>query len=173
MKIAALIRENAGEFGQIDTLDHGSPTKTAAFTAPCVTADRFEWAAYNARSLMGHTIPSKSRRTGISSARTGRGRCSYHALEFPSSDDCIRSWLRPLHSAIPASSNRRVSIPSPLLSLPNYWRNWTCLPAQSMSSPAPAAQWVKRWLLTAVLIWYRFTGSCETGKVIMAWPAKP
>ena len=57
MKIAALIRENAGEFGRIDTLDHGTPTKTAAFMA-ATQADRFEWAAYNGRSLMGHTIPS-------------------------------------------------------------------------------------------------------------------
>ena len=57
MKIAALIRENAGEFGRIDTLDHGTPTKTAAFMA-ALQADRFEWAAYNGRSLMGHTIPS-------------------------------------------------------------------------------------------------------------------
>ena len=57
MKIAALIRENAEEFGRIDTLDHGTPTKTAAFMSAS-QADRFEWAAYNGRSLMGHTIPS-------------------------------------------------------------------------------------------------------------------
>ena len=56
MKIAEMLRENANEFGKIDTLDHGSPTKMAAFT-PIVTADRFGWAAYNAESLMGHTIP--------------------------------------------------------------------------------------------------------------------
>ncbi len=56
VKLAEMLRENAIEFGRIDTLDHGSPTKMAAFT-PIVTADRFEWAAYNARSLMGHTIP--------------------------------------------------------------------------------------------------------------------
>ncbi|MFZ2035862.1 MAG: aldehyde dehydrogenase family protein [Dehalococcoidales bacterium] len=59
MKIAALIRDNAKELGRIDTLDHGSPTKMAAVLAAS-TATRFEWAAYNARSLMGHTIPSNS-----------------------------------------------------------------------------------------------------------------
>jgi acyl-CoA reductase-like NAD-dependent aldehyde dehydrogenase len=56
MKIAALIRENAKELGRIDTLDHGTPTKSAA---PMVAgkALNFEWAAYNSRSLMGHTVP--------------------------------------------------------------------------------------------------------------------
>ena len=58
-KIAALIRENAQELGNIDTLDHGSPLKRAAFSAARLS-DRFEWAAYNARSLMGHTVPQSS-----------------------------------------------------------------------------------------------------------------
>jgi acyl-CoA reductase-like NAD-dependent aldehyde dehydrogenase len=57
MKIAALIRDNAKELGWIETIDHGSPTKTASLLAAS-TAQRFEWAAYNGRSLMGHTIPS-------------------------------------------------------------------------------------------------------------------
>jgi acyl-CoA reductase-like NAD-dependent aldehyde dehydrogenase len=59
MKIAALIRDNAKELGRIETIDHGTPTKAAPILAAS-TATRFEWAAYNARSLMGHTIPSNS-----------------------------------------------------------------------------------------------------------------
>ena len=56
MKIASLLRENAKELGMIDTLDHGTPVKTAAATV-AGKAVNFEWAAYNARSLMGHTVP--------------------------------------------------------------------------------------------------------------------
>jgi acyl-CoA reductase-like NAD-dependent aldehyde dehydrogenase len=56
MKIAAILRDNAKELGAIDTLDHGTPVKTAAATV-AGKAINFEWAAYNARSLMGHTVP--------------------------------------------------------------------------------------------------------------------
>jgi acyl-CoA reductase-like NAD-dependent aldehyde dehydrogenase len=56
MKIAAILRDNAEELGNIDTLDHGTPSKIAPFMV-AGASDRFEWAAYNARSLMGHTIP--------------------------------------------------------------------------------------------------------------------
>ena len=56
MKIAAMLRENAKELGSIDTFDHGTPTKSAAPTV-AGKALNFEWAAYNSRSLMGHTVP--------------------------------------------------------------------------------------------------------------------
>ncbi len=56
IKLAEMLRENAKEFGEIDTMDHGTPSKIAAFMV-AAASDRFEWAAYNARSLMGHTIP--------------------------------------------------------------------------------------------------------------------
>ena len=59
MKIAGLIKENAKELGRIDTLDHGTPIKIAVNMAAS-QAQRFEWTAYNARSLMGHTIPANS-----------------------------------------------------------------------------------------------------------------
>jgi acyl-CoA reductase-like NAD-dependent aldehyde dehydrogenase len=59
MKLAALIRENAGELGAIDTLEHGTPMKTAA-SSVAFTSYRFEWAAYNAKSIMGHTVPQSS-----------------------------------------------------------------------------------------------------------------
>ena len=59
MKIAAILRENVKELGRIDTLEHGTPTKMAAFMAGAKFQD-FEWAAYNARSLMGHTVPQSS-----------------------------------------------------------------------------------------------------------------
>ena len=50
MKIAALIHDNARELGRIDTIDHGSPTKTAPVLADS-TAARFEWAAYSRPGL--------------------------------------------------------------------------------------------------------------------------
>ena len=56
IKIANILRENAKEIGLLDTLEHGTPMKRAAFLA-ADTPRWFEWAAYNARSLMGHTIP--------------------------------------------------------------------------------------------------------------------
>ncbi|MGB8829850.1 MAG: aldehyde dehydrogenase family protein, partial [Dehalococcoidales bacterium] len=54
MKIAELLRANINEFGKLDTLDHGTPTQRANFL-PSAAPENFEWAAYNARSLMGHT----------------------------------------------------------------------------------------------------------------------
>ena len=57
MKIAAMLRDNAEELGKLDTLDHGSPAQRAAFL-PAASSMNFEWAAYNCRSLMGHTIPA-------------------------------------------------------------------------------------------------------------------
>ena len=40
----------------IDTIDHGTPVKTATAIV-AGKAVNFEWAAYNSRSLMGHTVP--------------------------------------------------------------------------------------------------------------------
>jgi len=59
MKIASIIRENSKELAKIDTLEHGTPTKMAGFTT-ARTSDKFQWAAYNARSLMGHTVPASA-----------------------------------------------------------------------------------------------------------------
>ena len=59
MKIAALLRDNAEELGRIDTLDHGTP-KLRAASRSAGSAQWFEWAAYNARSLMGNTVPASS-----------------------------------------------------------------------------------------------------------------
>jgi len=56
MKIANILRENAKELGMIDTIDHGTPVKTATAIV-AGKAGNFEWAAYNSRSLMGHTVP--------------------------------------------------------------------------------------------------------------------
>ena len=57
MKLAALLRQEAGEIGRIDTLEHGTPAKRAVFLA-ADTPGWLEWAAYGARSLMGHTSRS-------------------------------------------------------------------------------------------------------------------
>ena len=59
LNIAALLRENAKECGRIDCQEHGTPAKMAEFLA-ADTPGWFEWAAYNARSMMGHTIPVSS-----------------------------------------------------------------------------------------------------------------
>ena len=59
MKIAALMQEHAVEIGKIDMMEHGTPAKTAAASV-IISSQRFEWAAYNARSLMGHTVPANS-----------------------------------------------------------------------------------------------------------------
>jgi acyl-CoA reductase-like NAD-dependent aldehyde dehydrogenase len=56
MKIAALFREHSDILGKTDVLDHGTPAKRAPASVARL-ADRFEWAAYNSRSLMGHTVP--------------------------------------------------------------------------------------------------------------------
>ena len=58
LKIAALLRENSRECGRIDCQEHGTPAKMADFLA-ADTPGWFEWAAYNARSMMGHTIPGE------------------------------------------------------------------------------------------------------------------
>lgn len=55
LKLAALLRENAKEIARIDTLEHGTVAKNALFYAND-TPGWLEWAAYGARSLMGHTI---------------------------------------------------------------------------------------------------------------------
>ena len=68
MKIAAMLRDNAKELGRIDTLDHGTPAAKSAAPTVAGKALNFEWAAYNSRSLMGHTVPQSSRRAGLSPA---------------------------------------------------------------------------------------------------------
>ena len=59
VKIAALLRESFEQFAEIDTLEHGTPAKMAQFLAADIPG-WFDWAAYNARSMMGHTIPVSS-----------------------------------------------------------------------------------------------------------------
>ena len=56
LKIAALLKKNAKELAMLDTLEHGTPVDRSG-RIPGISAARFEWAAYNARSLMGHTVP--------------------------------------------------------------------------------------------------------------------
>ena len=58
MKIAAIMRENAKEIARIDTLEHGTPAGLASMIAGDLP-EWFEWNAYNARSLMGNTVPSR------------------------------------------------------------------------------------------------------------------
>ena len=59
MKIAAICRENAKEIARIDTLEHGTTAGLAGMIASDLP-EWFEWNAYNARSLMGNTVPQGS-----------------------------------------------------------------------------------------------------------------
>jgi acyl-CoA reductase-like NAD-dependent aldehyde dehydrogenase len=57
LKIAAVLREHHDELAKLDVMEHGTPAKRADF----INADLvewFEWAAYSARGLMGHTVPN-------------------------------------------------------------------------------------------------------------------
>jgi len=56
IRLAAMLRDNAKEIARIDTLEHGTPKNFAAMIAGDLP-EWFEWNAYNARSLMGNTVP--------------------------------------------------------------------------------------------------------------------
>jgi acyl-CoA reductase-like NAD-dependent aldehyde dehydrogenase len=56
VNIANLLRQHSKELALIDTQEHGTPFKMANFLA-ADTPGWFDWAAYNSRSLMGHTLP--------------------------------------------------------------------------------------------------------------------
>ena len=56
LKIAAILRDYAKEIAEIDTLEHGTPKNLASRIAGDLP-EWFEWNAYNARSLMGNTVP--------------------------------------------------------------------------------------------------------------------
>jgi acyl-CoA reductase-like NAD-dependent aldehyde dehydrogenase len=56
LKLAALMRADAKEVGRIDTLEHGTPGGLAGMIAGDLP-EWLEWNAYNARALMGNTIP--------------------------------------------------------------------------------------------------------------------
>jgi len=170
MKIAALIRENAGEFGQIDTLDHGSPTKTAAFT-PIVTADRFEWAAYNARSLMGHTIPSSP------------DELVYLQREPVGVVACITPWNGPLPMVVsklaPALVLGNTCIIKPpsidslaALKLAELLEKLDLPPGTVNVVTGPGSTVGEALAVHRGVDMVSFTGSSETGKVIMALTSK-
>jgi acyl-CoA reductase-like NAD-dependent aldehyde dehydrogenase len=57
LKIAAVLREHHQELAALDVLEHGTPAKRADFIAGDLP-EWFEWAAFSARSLMGHTVPN-------------------------------------------------------------------------------------------------------------------
>jgi acyl-CoA reductase-like NAD-dependent aldehyde dehydrogenase len=57
MKIAASFRKNAAEISRLETLEHGSILSLAEHV-PMVAAAQFEWAAGRAESLMGDLIPT-------------------------------------------------------------------------------------------------------------------
>ena len=56
IRLAAMLRDNVKEIARIDTLEHGTPKNFAAMIAGDLP-EWFEWNAYNARSLMGNTVP--------------------------------------------------------------------------------------------------------------------
>jgi acyl-CoA reductase-like NAD-dependent aldehyde dehydrogenase len=56
LKIATILRENAKEIAKIDILEHGTPKNLAAMIAGDLP-EWLEWNAYNARTMMGNTVP--------------------------------------------------------------------------------------------------------------------
>ena len=166
MKIAALLRENAKELGRIDTLDHGTPTLRAA-TKAAGTAEWFEWAAYNARSLMGNTVPS------------GPNELAYLRREPIGVVALITPWNLPLLMIIqklaPALTLGNTCIIKPpsidslsalklaelldTLGLPPGTVNVITGPGGTVGEALASHRGVDM---------IAFTGSCETGKAIMA-----
>ncbi len=166
MKIAALVRENAKELGRIDTLDHGTPTLRAAPKA-AGTAEWFEWAAYNARSLMGNTVPS------------GPNELAYLQREPIGVVALITPWNLPLLMIIqklaPALTLGNTCIIKPpsidslsalklaeildTLGLPPGTVNVITGPGGTVGEALASHRGVDM---------VAFTGSCETGKAIMA-----
>jgi acyl-CoA reductase-like NAD-dependent aldehyde dehydrogenase len=57
LRIAASFRKNAAEISRLETLEHGSILSLADHV-PLIAAEAFEWAAARADSLMGDYIPS-------------------------------------------------------------------------------------------------------------------
>jgi acyl-CoA reductase-like NAD-dependent aldehyde dehydrogenase len=166
MKIAAVLRENAKELGEIDILDHGTPMKMAAPTV-AGKAVNFEWAAYNARSMMGHTVPQ-----------------SPHELVYLQREPIgvvalITPWNFPLSMILvklaPALTLGNTCVIKPpsidslaaiklaelleKLDLPPGTINVVTGPGNTVGEALASHRGVDM---------VSFTGSCETGKVIMA-----
>jgi acyl-CoA reductase-like NAD-dependent aldehyde dehydrogenase len=166
MKIAGLLLDNAKELGRIDTLDHGTPTLRAAAKA-AGTSQWFEWAAYNARSLMGNIVPS------------GPYELAYLQREPIGVVALITPWNLPLLMIIqklaPALTLGNTCIIKPpsidslpalklaelldTLGLPSGTVNVITGPGSTVGGALASHSGVDM---------VAFTGSCETGKAIMA-----
>ena len=166
MKIAALLRENAEELGRIDTLDHGTPKLRAASQA-AGTAQWFEWAAYNARSLMGNTVPASS------------NELAYLQREPIGVVALITPWNLPLLMIIqklaPALTlgNTCIIKPPSIDSLPALklaeLLDTLGLPPGTVNVITGPGSTVGEGLASHPGVdMVAFTGSCETGKAIMA-----
>jgi acyl-CoA reductase-like NAD-dependent aldehyde dehydrogenase len=166
MKIAALLRENARELGRIDTLDHGTPTLRAA-TKAAGTAEWFEWAAYNVRSLMGNTVPS------------GPNELAYLRREPIGVVALITPWNLPLLMIIqklaPALTLGNTCIIKPpsidslsALKLAELLDTLGLPPGTVNVITGPGATVGEALASHRGIDMVAFTGSCETGKAIMA-----
>jgi len=170
LKIAALLRDNAEELGRLDTIDHGSPSLRAASQA-ARTSQWFEWAAYNTRSLMGNTVPLNS------------NELAYLQREPIGVVALITPWNLPLVMIIqklaPALTLGNTCIIKPpsidslqalklaelldTLGLPPGTVNVITGPGGIVGSALASHRGVDM---------IAFTGSCETGKEIMALASK-
>ena len=166
IKIAALLRENAKELGKIDTLDHGTPTLRAAPKA-AGTAEWFEWAAYNSRSLMGNTVPS------------GPNELAYLQRESIGVVALITPWNLPLLMIIqklaPALTLGNTCIIKPpsidslsALKLAELLDTLGLPPGTVNVITGPGGTVGKALASHPGVDMVAFTGSCETGKEIMA-----
>jgi acyl-CoA reductase-like NAD-dependent aldehyde dehydrogenase len=166
MKIASLLRENAKEFGRIDTLDHGTPTLRAAPKA-AGTAEWFEWAAYNSRSLMGNTVPA------------GPQELAYLQREPIGVVALITPWNLPLLMIIqklaPALTLGNTCIIKPpsidslaALKLAELLDTLGLPPGTVNVITGPGGTVGEALTTHPGVDMVAFTGSCETGKAIMA-----
>jgi len=166
MKIATLLRENAKELGMIDTLDHGTPLLRAIPKA-AGTAEWFEWAAYNSRSLMGNTVPS------------GPNELAYLQREPIGVVALITPWNLPLLMIIqklaPAlilGNTCIIKPPSvdslPALKLAELLDTLGLPPGTVNVITGPGSTVGEALASHRGVDMVAFTGSCETGKTIMA-----
>ena len=164
-ELARSIRDNAEELGKLDTLDHGTPAQTAFFMA-MGSAANLDFAADTARTMMSEMIPA----SGNTLTYTRKEPVGVVALITP--------WNAPLMmicdklGAILATGNTCVIKPPSIdsleaLKLAEIISSLHLPPGTVNIITGPGGQ-VGNMLSTHPDVdMIAFTGSCETGKVII------
>ncbi len=169
-EIARAIRENAEELGKLDTLDHGTPARTAFFMA-MGSAGNLDFSADTARTMMSEMIPA--------SANT----LTYTRKEPVGVVALITPWNAPLMmicdklGSLLATGNTCVIKPPSVDSLEALKLaeiiSGIGLPPGTVNIITGPGGLVGNALSTHPDVnMVAFTGSCETGKVIIENAAK-